>query len=304
MRTLGICQLLDDLPDAVTQRPGRIWNVLARSLGEQGGTGRTALAWRWALTGSCPSPMTLSPPVGTLPGRSELLAEADALGELASAGADPGGQVMQARFVLRWLAGDLDALPLWNGGPEDLQVTDGAACRPGRAEIDDACQWAMLARLRFPWPGESAGRAVMHNCGFAFGAMQLLAWVCGEAAEGPLSGLRVAGRPSLYQVALEVRQAMTARMHARQDGDPAGAGRLEAIMETFVWLAGWSPLPPADRHGHILSEDCLERDTPCACDAARRCVRGECAACRRVPCVHGFEPGNSGAIGAQAWSDG
>jgi hypothetical protein len=83
VRTLGICQFLDDLPDAVTQRPGRVWNVLARSLGEQGGTGRTALAWRWALTGTCPSPVTLSRPVGTLPGRSELLAEADALGELA-----------------------------------------------------------------------------------------------------------------------------------------------------------------------------------------------------------------------------
>jgi len=46
----GILLLLDHLPEAIVQRPGRVWNVFARSLGEQGAQGRTALAWRWALT--------------------------------------------------------------------------------------------------------------------------------------------------------------------------------------------------------------------------------------------------------------
>jgi hypothetical protein len=31
---------------------------------------------------------------------------------------------MHARFVLQWLAGELDALPLWNGGPSDPHITD------------------------------------------------------------------------------------------------------------------------------------------------------------------------------------
>jgi hypothetical protein len=63
VRVVGILQLLDELPEAIAQRPGRIWNVFARSLGEQGAGGRTALAWRWALTGTCPSPITLTPAV-------------------------------------------------------------------------------------------------------------------------------------------------------------------------------------------------------------------------------------------------
>jgi len=53
---VGIVQLLDDLPGAVHQTAPTVWSVFARSLGEQGASGRTALAWRWALTGACPSP--------------------------------------------------------------------------------------------------------------------------------------------------------------------------------------------------------------------------------------------------------
>jgi hypothetical protein len=301
---VGICQLLDDLPAAIVQRPGRIWNVLARSPGEQGGAGRTALAWRWALTGTCPSPVTLSPPDGTPPDRRGLLAEAEATAELARAGADSGGQIMHARFVLQWLAGERDGLPLWNGGPGNLHVTDGVPGLRERAEIDQVYEWAMLARLRFPSQGESAAPAVEHGYGWALGAMQLLAWVCGEAAEGRLSGLRVAGRPSLCPVSLDTRRAMTALLHARHDGQPAGAGRMEATMETFLWLAGWDPLPPVDRHGHNPSEECQERETPCDCAAAGRCVAAECAACQRVPCSYGFETTNSSAIAAQAPSDG
>jgi len=88
-------------------------SVFARSLAEQGASSRTGLAWRWALTGTCPSPVTLSQPPGRPRTNAELLAEANAEAELATSGADPGGDVMQARFVLRWLAGDIDALPLW-----------------------------------------------------------------------------------------------------------------------------------------------------------------------------------------------
>jgi hypothetical protein len=124
---VGILQVLDELPESVTRSPSQVWSVLARSLGEQGADGRTALAWHWVLTGVCPSPVTLTPPHQRPPDRAQILAEAEAQAELTQQGIDPGGQVMQARFVLRWLTGEIDALPLWNGGPRDLHVSDGAA---------------------------------------------------------------------------------------------------------------------------------------------------------------------------------
>ena len=227
-------QVLDCVPEGIVQRPGRIWNVFARSLGEQGASGRTALAWRWALTGSCPSPVTLSAPAGGLPDRGEILAEAGAVAELGGDGSDPGGQVMHARFVLQWLAGDLEALPLWNVGPQNPHVTDGADYARARAEIEEAYGWTLAARLRYPWPGESAPDGAWLGFGWAFGAMQLLAWACGEAEEGPVSGMRVAGRPSLYQVSLDVRRAMTA-LHTCARGWAADRDR-----------------PPGGGHGNVL----------------------------------------------------
>lgn len=246
---VGIPQLLDDLPGSIAQRPGRCWNVFARSLGEQGAGGRTALAWRWALTGACPSPITLSLPPGKPPGRDELLAEAGAQAELSGPEADPGGQVMHARFVLQWLAGELDALPLWNGGLDGPHVMDGADYAHPRADIEQVYGWSLLARQRYPWQGEGASAASCYGFGWAFGMMQLLAWVCAEVAKGPLTGLRVTGRPSLYHVALDSRRAMTALLHAREEGQPVGLGRMEAVMETVLWLAGWNTAPPADEHG-------------------------------------------------------
>jgi hypothetical protein len=285
VRVVSMIQVLDGLPEGIVQRPGRIWNVLARSLGEQGASGRTALAWRWALTGSCPSPVTLSAPAGSPPDRAGIRAEAAAAAELAGDGADPGGQVLHARFVLQWLAGDVDAVPLWNAGLPDPQVTDGPAFAQSRAEIEETYGWTLAARLRNPWPGESAPGGAWRGFGWAFGAMQLLAWVCGEAGEGPVSGTRVTGRPALYQVSLDVRRAMTALLHAREDGQPTGTGRLEAVMEGFLWLAGWNPLPPVDRHGHGTFEDCPERETPCRCGEAGMCLRRQCPACWRVSCA-------------------
>jgi len=284
VRVVRMIQVLDELPEGIAQRPGRIWNVLARSLGEQGAGGRTALAWRWALTGACPSPLTLSPSADRPPRRGELLAEAGVPAELTGGGADPGGQVMHARFVLQWLAGKLDGLPLCNGGPQDPHVTDGAGYARTRAEIEEAYGWALAARLRYPWPGEPALDGAWLGFGWAYGTMQLLAWACGESGEGPLSGMRVAGRPSLYEVAFDVRRAMTALTHARDDGQPTGIGRLEAVIETYLWLAGWNQLPPVDRHGHAAFEDCPERAAPCCCDADGRCLRDRCPACWRVSC--------------------
>ena len=82
--SVTILHLLDHLPEAIVQRPGRVWNVFARSLGEQGADGRTALAWRWAFTGACPSPVSLGVPLERPPNRSELRTEASAAAELGT----------------------------------------------------------------------------------------------------------------------------------------------------------------------------------------------------------------------------
>lgn len=282
---MGAVSLLDDLPDAIAQGPGRAWNVFARSLGEQGADGRTALAWRWALTGACPSPVTLSLAPGKPPGRAELLVEAVADAELAGIGADAGGQVMHARFVLRWLAGELDALPLWNGGPGGAHVSDGAPYARSEEEIAELYDWALMARLRYPRQEESGSAPARRALGWAFGVMQLVGWVCGESYEGPVTGLQMSARPTLYQVSLDVRRAMTGLVHARQDGQLVAAGRLEAVMDAFLWLAGWDPLPPVDRHGHGTFDACPARSTPCDCTRAGRCVGKRCAACALDPCA-------------------
>src|SRR5260370_26546329 len=149
---------------------------------------------------------------------------------LGRPGTDPGGLVMQARFVLQWLAGELDALPLWNAEPKNQHVSDGAEYPHARAEIEEVHDWALLARLRYPRPGDSAPDLASLGFGWALGTTQLLAWTCGEAAEGALASMRVTGRPTLYQGSLDIRRAMTSLIHARQGAQLTGTGRREAIM--------------------------------------------------------------------------
>jgi hypothetical protein len=288
--------MLDQLPEAVSQPPATLWSVFARSLGEQGAVGRTALAWRWALTGECPSPITLNQATGQPPGRRELLGEADAQAELGSASAgkhsveaDPGDQIMYARAVLHWLAGDFGALPLFNSAAKGRYGTEGASVPYPWTLVNDVHSWAMLGQWHTPRSEESAGGGALVRTEWARGVVQLLDWVCGVSSESPVTGLPVlARRPSLYQVSLDVQHAMVARVHARDTGEPVEAARMEAIMETFVWLAGWSLVPPVDRHGHGLLFDCVERHAPCACDEQGYCLRAACSACWRVPCVRGF----------------
>lgn len=247
---VSIVSLLDHLPETIAHRPGRVWNVFARSLGEQGADGRTALAWRWALTGTCTSPVSLGASLGRPPDRGELLAEANATAELGATGDDPGGQIMHARLVLRWLVGDLDAVPLWNVG-QLSQVTDGAASPRSRADIEEAYRWALLACSRYPWPGDNGRDATWMAFGRACAARQFLGWALGEETVGPLAGLRTSGRPSLYEMSLDVRRAMTALVHARNDDQPTLIGRIEATMATFLWLVGWDAQLIIDRQGHI-----------------------------------------------------
>ena len=77
-----------------------------------------------------PVPSNAATPATGPPDRREILDEAKANAELGEQGIDLGGQVMQARFVLEWLTGKIDALPLWNGGPKNLS---GLRRRPSRS---------------------------------------------------------------------------------------------------------------------------------------------------------------------------
>jgi hypothetical protein len=292
-------QRLDDLPDAIGRPPALTWSVLARSLGEHGGTGRVALAWRWALTGACPSPVTFTVPVGDPPRQDGLLAEAGAPAELAR-GTDSDGQASQARRILKWLAGALHALPLYGG--DDFRAARSAGQARSRADIEQVYFWALLAKLSHPWldgPPPGTGRNAF---AWAHGAQELLAWSCGEASQGPLSGRRTYGRPTLREVSVDVSRAMTGISLARRSGDRARVSSLESAMETFLWLVGWNSLPPVDRHGHCAFEDCSEREVPCGCDAAGRCLRRDCPACWRVPCVHGFGQDDAELMSAETRS--
>jgi hypothetical protein len=286
---VSVVRLLDQLPEAVSQPPATLWSVFARSLGEHGSNGRVALAWRWALIGECASPVTLGPSAGRPPNRRDLLVEACAPAEPVPPEADPDHEVMHARLILRWLGGDLGALPLRDGRYRHPYAADSAALPHSSAAISDVHSWAMLAQWRAPWPGGHADPAARAVTAWAFGVVQLLDWLCGVSVEGPVTGASVQPRrPSLYDVSVDVQHAMVARQHALQTGDPIVVARMEAIMETFAWLVGWNLMPPVDRHGHGLPFECVERDAPCACDERGHCLRGQCSACWRVPCVYSF----------------
>ena len=109
-------QVPRSLPAAIVRPRDHIQAVLVHSLHEMGDQGRTALAWTWALTGSRPSPVTMSLPTGHPPTRAEILAEADADPEGSTA--PPGvpsdycDQLGEARRVLLWLTSETDEIPV------------------------------------------------------------------------------------------------------------------------------------------------------------------------------------------------
>src|SRR5690348_6797475 len=106
----------DPLPPAISRPCEHIQAVLAQSLIETGGQGRAALAWTWALTGTRPSPVTLSPATASPPTLEEIAAEAAA--EPEGSTTPPGvptdfcDQLREARHILRWLIAETDEIPL------------------------------------------------------------------------------------------------------------------------------------------------------------------------------------------------
>ena len=99
----------DPLPPAIVRPRQHVTAVLAHSLAETGPDGRAALAWAWTLTGTRPSPVTLSLAPGHPPTREQVITEADADPEGSTA--PPGvptdycDQLGEARRILSWLVG-------------------------------------------------------------------------------------------------------------------------------------------------------------------------------------------------------
>jgi hypothetical protein len=134
--------------------------------------------------------------------------------------------------------------------------------RRDQGEMEAGYFWGLLAQQRYPSREGSAPADSRLAWAWTRGVMDVLAWTCGEASEGPLSGRRVPGRPTLHEVSLDACRAMTGVRMAREANEPVRARRMEAVMETFLWLAGWTGLPPVDRHGHGTFETCPEREVP------------------------------------------
>ena len=145
----------EQLSPAIARPRRHVEAVLAQSLHEIGPDGRAALAWQWALTGTRPSPVTLSLAPGRPPSREEILAEAAA--EPEGSTAPPGvpsdfcDQLRETRGVLAWLAGGTDEIPVDDdnrgrliGARDDYARTDD--------DIRQALDHALLGLKAFDLP--------------------------------------------------------------------------------------------------------------------------------------------------------
>jgi hypothetical protein len=259
--------LPDQLSPAIVRPRPHVEAVLAQSLREMGPRGRTALAWQWALTGTRPSPVTLSLAPGCPPSREEILAEAAAEPEGSTAPpgvpADFRDQFRETRAVLAWLAGGTDEIPVHadNRGrfigargdyartdDEMRQVRDDALLGLKACDLPDGMS---PAQSRHPWRWDAGWM----NAAWLRGVRDLLTWVLGERAAAPLSE-RAVGMPATYDLAYEQAAAGQVMLQGRPGGtsvDPVAYPPPqygEAIQATISWLRGETTMAPVDANGH------------------------------------------------------
>jgi hypothetical protein len=253
----------EQLSAAITRRREHVEAVLAQSLRETGQDGRTALAWAWALTGSRPSPVTMSLSPGRPPSRAEILAEADAESEGSTAlfgvPADFCDQLRETRGVLAWLAGSSDEIPVDDdnrgrliGARDDYARTDN--------DIRQARDHALLGLKECDLPEPLSPSDAQHpwrwnpgwmNAAWLRGVRDLLTWILGERDASPLCE-RTVGLPATYDLTYEEAAADHVVMQGRPGGFPVDPATYpppqygEGIQATISWLRGEATTPPVN----------------------------------------------------------
>jgi hypothetical protein len=259
-------QLPDQLSPAIVRPSEHVRAVLAQSLAEIGPDGRAALAWDWALTGTRPSPVTLTLAPGRPPSREGILAEAQSEPEgfRAPAGVptDFRDQLRETRAILAWLIGATDEVPLdddnrgrFIGARGDYARTDD--------EIRQVRDYALLglkardlpdvmppSQARHPWRWDPGWM----NAAWLRGVRDLLTWVLGERDTSPLCG-RTIGLPTTYDLTYEEAAANQVILQGRPCGISVHANTYpppqygEGIHATISWLRGQTPNAPVDPQG-------------------------------------------------------
>ena len=269
----------EQMPPAIARSRQLVDAVLAQSLTEVGTDGRAALAWEWALTGTRPSPVALSLPVGRPPSREEVVAEAatEPEGSTAQPGvpSDYCDQLGEARRILAWLVGESDEIPVdddnrgrFIGARDDYartdddirQVRDHARRGLEACDLPDPMD---PADARTPWQWDAGWM----NAAWQRGVRDLLDWVLGERAASPLRG-RLVGRPSTYDLTYEDGAAEDVILQGRPSGLPVDPATYpppqygEGVQAAIQWLRGETTTPPADQHGCGAYAACPDSDLP------------------------------------------
>ena len=240
---------------------------MAQSLHEIGPDGRAALAWQWALTGTRPSPVTLSLAPGRPPSREEILHEAAA--EPEGSTAPPGvpsdfcDQLRETRAVLAWLAGDTDEIPVDDDNRSRLIGARGDYARTDddiRQTLDHALSGLKAFDLPEPMSPSDAQHpwrwdAIWMNAAWLRGVRDILTWVLGETPTSPLCQ-RTIGLPTTYDLTYEESAAADVVLQGRPGGHPVDPTAYpppqygEGIRATISWLRGETTKPPTDHNGH------------------------------------------------------
>jgi hypothetical protein len=196
---MAIIDVPSELPAAVARARPLIEAIMRQSIREQGPGSRTAAAWRWALTGHGPAPVSQQPGPGHPPTADEITDE-------ARSGSPPmlwppwrhtfdrDLDRQQARRVLRWLTGTADAIPLADPGrgryvgarfhlartDDELRQVRGWAAHGLREHGDLPAMSSWDAERPWQWP------AWWMNAAWLRGAIAYLDWILGDTPTSPL----------------------------------------------------------------------------------------------------------------------